>query len=216
MPGFNDSPITGSGLGESLLRESGVGELISTRPRARYASGARTIVRVNGKPLAFAFSVSWNINVAQTEIRTVDDFLPYEMAPKFVTVSGRLSGWHIPTEGSPTTLHIQQNVLSYLFHRYITIEVRDRTTNALLFFSEKAVITSRSENINTDNLAQMTLEFRAIGWKDEKEPRLPAGAKGVAPEDQSLGGFLGKTASTIGSAVKNAFTSSDDLPKKVF
>ena len=119
--------------GTGLIRESGAGEVFSTKPRAKFASGARTIVRINGKPLAFAFQVQWQIETKQTEIRTIDDYLPYEFAPSIVSVSGSLSGWHIPGEGA-TQQNIQSNVLSFLFHQYITIEVRDSATDALLFF----------------------------------------------------------------------------------
>lgn len=186
-------------LATNLIAESGVGELLSTKQKAKYSSGARTIIRINGVPLAFAFQVSWDITTAHQEIRTVDDYLPYELAPQMVQVTGSLGGWHIPDSG-PTALNIQQNVLSFLFHRYITIEVRDRTTDALLFFTKNAVITSRSESISTDNLSRLKLDFKAIGWKDEKEPRLPNGVRGMQGKQDSANATK---SSTVGKALND-------------
>jgi hypothetical protein len=37
------------------------------------------------------------------------------------------------------------------------------------------MITNRSEVIRSDNLAEMTLSFKAIGWADERTPKLPDG-----------------------------------------
>jgi len=202
-------------LGTSLIRESGVGEVFSTKPRAKYAAGARTIIRVNGKPLAFAFSVSWNIQTQQTPIRTIDDFLPYEYAPKFIEVTGKISGWHIPGEG-PTALDIQQNILSFLFHRYITVEVRDRTTDALLFFASNAVIVSRSESINVDDLARMELEFKAIGWKDEKEPRTPALARGMQGAKDTATSTDTSLSQKAGNALNDAASAIRSVTKKLF
>ena len=37
------------------------------------------------------------------------------------------------------------------------------------------MITSRTENIKTDSLADMTLAFKAIGFADERSPQEPVG-----------------------------------------
>jgi hypothetical protein len=42
-----------------------------------------------------------------------------------------------------------------------------------LFFTNKAFITSRSEDLRVDQLSQVQLSFKAIGFRDEREPQLP-------------------------------------------
>jgi len=64
-----------------------------------------------------------------------------------------------------------------MFHRYITIEIRDRQTDALIFITKRAVVTSRVEDIKADSLATVTLTWRAIGWQDEIEPNYPDGVR---------------------------------------
>lgn len=179
MGGFKPqgSQNIGATIGANILRDN-IGGVLTTQPTAKYASGARCIIRINGKPLAFAFQVSWKIETAQTEIRTIDDYLPYEFAPKLISVEGSLSGWHIPGEGASAML-LQSDALSFLFHRYIQIEVRDSATDALLFFTNKAVIVSRSEDFKTGSLANVTLSWKAIGWKDERNPDFPEAYNGV-------------------------------------
>ena len=170
--GFNNRQDAGSRL-QGNLASQGTG-IVSTRPNARYASGARCILKVNGKVSGFAFGISWKISTAVTEITTIDDYFPAELAPQRIQVEGSLSALHIPGVSAGTELW-QPDVLNFLFQQYITIEVRDTTTDQLLFYTSKAMITSRSEDIRVDALSSVNLSWRAIGFQDE---RVPERAKG--------------------------------------
>ena len=172
------------GLANNLA--SNVEGIFSIKPMAKYLSGARCVLKINGKIIGFAFGISWNIETSVTEINTIDDPLAYELAPCSITVTGQISGFRIPGSGPGVSL-IQGDVLSFVHSRYIEIEVRDDTTDSLIFLTKKAMITSRSENIRSDALAEMTLNFKAIGWADERSPKLPDGigspvsASGIDP-----------------------------------
>lgn len=166
-------------LGQRIV-DNAAGQLTNlagTRPVGKYMTGARTILRVNKKLIGFAFSISWRIDTAQMEITTIDDYLPAEIAPTRVQVTGTIGGLHIPGR-SASKEQFQSNVLSFLAHQYIEIEVRDSQTNELLFYTPKAVINSRQEGIQAGAHAQTTLQFMAIGWKDELQPTLPKGING--------------------------------------
>lgn len=167
----NDPSVIQRLAGNAVENINGI---FSAKPMAKYLSGARCVLRVNGKIIGFAFQVSWNINTSVTEINTIDDVLPYELAPKRIEVNGQISGFRIPGSG-PTQQLIQSDITSFMHQRYIDIEVRDSQTDNLIFLANRAMITSRSENIRTDNLANMTLNFKAIGWTDERTPKLPDG-----------------------------------------
>jgi hypothetical protein len=178
MPaGFDNVPNVGEQLANNAVGGN-VGGIFSTRPSAKYMSGARCVLRINSKPVAFAFAVSWRIDTSYLELNVIDNPLAEELIPKAIQVSGSISALHIPGQGAGAQLW-QGDVLSFLFHQYITIEVRDSETERLLFFAPKAVITSRQEEIKTDDLAQMSLSFMAIGFKDEKEPEAPTGYNDV-------------------------------------
>jgi len=148
---------------------SNIDSLISIKPVAKYASGARTVLRINDKIVGFAMGVSWNIETTVSELRVIDDYLPAELAPRHVAVTGTFSGIMIPGMG-PSNELIQSDVLNFLQQKYITIEVRDSQSDNLLFFTNKAMITTRSESLNSEQLGKIMLNWRAIGWKDDRKP----------------------------------------------
>jgi hypothetical protein len=170
--GFNNRPNILNRLADNAASQ--FAGIFSTRPNAKYVSGARVILRVNGKLCGFAFGVSWRINTAATEITTIDDYFPYEIVPQRITVEGTISALHIPGTSAGTELW-QADVANFLFQQYISIEVRDSATDQLLFYTNKAMIISRQEDIRVDSLASVQLSWRAIGFKDERPPRLADG-----------------------------------------
>jgi hypothetical protein len=173
MSGFNNRPNLGGQLLNNVA--SNVSGIFSTKPSARYASGARTTLKINGKVVGFAFGVSWRIQTAVTEIQTIDDVFPAELAPQRIQVEGSLNAMHIPGISAGTELW-QPDALNFLFQQYITIEVRD-TSDQLLFYTSKAMITSRTEDIRVDSLANVTLSWKAIGFQDERKPEIADGAQ---------------------------------------
>lgn len=179
MSGFNNRP---NSVVDNVA--SNVSGVFSTKPSAKYSSGARTTLKINGKIVGFAFGISWRITTAVTEILTIDDYLPAELAPQRVTVEGTVNALHIPGQSAGTELW-QPDSLNFLFQQYITLEVRDSATDQLLFYTSKAMITSRAEDIRVDSLANVSLSFRAIGFQDERKPELADGVQGSSSQGQS-------------------------------
>ncbi len=187
-----DFKDVGQDIIENVVRQ-GTG-LISSRPNARFVTGARTILKVNNQLFGFAFSVSWRITTDVIDITTIDDYLPYEFAPRRISVEGTLSSFRIPGRG-PTAEVMQASVLSFPFHKYISIEVRDSVSNALLFYTDKAVITTRAEDISNENLTSVSINWKAIGWKDDNgEENLPVNANATFKDREVVGGGLIRTA----------------------
>lgn len=193
----NGNSIAGQIAGNVVSNFEGI---IALKPMAKYLTGARCILKINNEIIGFAFAISWNINTSVTEIRTIDDVLPYELAPKQVEVTGSISGFRIPGSG-PTQKLIQTDMLNHLHQRYIQIEVRDSQTDNLIFQTNNALIIGRSETIRTGQMAEMTLNFRAIGWADERSPELY--------KDVGAGNKVNNTSSNsldkLVSAAKNLF-----------
>jgi len=172
---FGASPAgipTGASVADNVL--SNFQGILSVAPHGKYITGARTIIKINGKLAAFAFSVTWNIRTEQDEIWTIDDWTAYELAPKRISIDGTIGGFYFPFKGSPTKSMIMPNMLSFMFHKYLTIEVKDRVTDALLFQTNRAVITGLTQNVATEQLSNVTLTFKAIGWADEKQAVYPS------------------------------------------
>ena len=148
------------------------GSILSFAAKGRYMTGARCKLMVNGKIVAFAFSITWNIRTEQEEILVIDEFLPYEYAPRRLYVDGTISGFRVPDDG-PGNRQIQSTPLSFLFHKYVTIEVRDWRTDTLLFRTNKAVFTSSSEEHKGAELSSISLQWKAIGFEDNYEAKMP-------------------------------------------
>lgn len=136
------------------------------QPNNKYFTGSRAIIKVNDRLFGFAFNVVYNISTEANEINTIDDYTPYELAPSRISVNGAMNSFHIPGR-SASAERMQADVLSFLFHRYITIEITDQATGTVIFKTNKAVITNRSQVITAGQISTVTLNWKAIGWMDD-------------------------------------------------
>jgi hypothetical protein len=139
-------------------------------------SGARTVLKINGRVVGFAFSVSWSIQTDAREIYTIDDVLPHEIAPTKILVEGTLGLLQIPGR-SPQNERIQSDSLAFLSNKYITIEIRDSSSDQLIFKADKAIVTNQQSQINADDMATTTLNWKAVGWQAETPPQPPEPAQ---------------------------------------
>jgi len=183
---FSSSNITG--VTEDLLN-SAVGGLSPLNNFARHMTGSRAIIKVNDKLFGFAFAITFNIKTSVIEVNTIDDWTPYELVPNRIQVDGTLSMFHIPGHG-PSYELVQPNALSFLFHKYITIDISDQTTGQQIFKTNKAMITSRTQSLQAGELSTITLNWRAIGFIDEITPAYPNGFDGVDNGSNPAGGAL--------------------------
>jgi len=184
-----------SGLTDSILK-SAVGGLSPLNNFGRYMTGARAIIKINDKLFGFAFAVNYNINTEYAENQTIDDYVAYELMPTRISVNGTLSMFHVPGKG-PTNQLVQANILSYLMHRYITIEISDQTTGQTIFKTNKAVITSKAQSLQAGELSTIQLSWKALGWVDEMtQPDYP---KDTAGEDTGGGAVAGGISAITGA-----------------
>ncbi len=164
---------SGTRIAQSILSE--VQGFASLKETAKYHTGPRCVIKINGKLFGFAFAVSWNIQTDNQEIFTIDDYLPAELAPRMITVSGTLGTFVIPGRSATSEL-LQSNVLSFMQNKYITLEISDSATGALLFKTNRAVITGQQGSIQAEQMSVTQLSWKAIGWQHEFAPEEPAGS----------------------------------------
>ena len=169
---------------------SNFGNIFSLKPTAKYLTGARTVIKVNGNLVGFAFSVSWQISTDVTEIRTIDDPIAYELAPRQISVSGTIGGFIIPGK-SPQAELLQTDLANFLMNKYITIEVRDSATDTIIFKTNRAMVTSSSGTTGAEKPAEMSLTWKAVGWQAETPPTPPADTDMDNVSD-GAGGFVDK------------------------
>lgn len=147
-----------------------LGAVFTLKPQAKYMTGARTVIKINGKLLGYAFAVSWNCQTDATEIFTIDDPVAWEIAPRRISVSGSLGLFQIPGQ-SPQADLIQSDLASFLMNRYISIEVKDSATDAILFKTNRAMVTNQQSDLNSEQMGRTVLSWRAVGWQAESPPK---------------------------------------------
>ena len=174
------------------LVNSALGAISPFNNFGRYFTGSRAVIKVNDKLFGFAFGVTFNIQTEAEEVNTIDDWTPYELAPSRIRVTGTLSMFHVPGK-SPTRQLVQANALSFLFHRYITIDISDQTTGQKIFKTEKAIVTGRRQTIQSGEISTIILDWKAIGFIDDINPFWPAG---IDEEGANAGGGLLNSASS--------------------
>jgi len=170
----SDNPLAGLGItgntgGEiltGLVEDSVIGGALSAAPASEYFTGPRCIIKVNGELAGFAFAVSWKVDTEHQEIRTIDRWLPWELAPVKLSVSGTMSMFHIPGKG-PSAELLQGDVFSFLFFKYISIEIQDSKTKKTLFKTNRAVVTSRYQDVKSEAISTIVLQWKAISFTDE-------------------------------------------------
>jgi len=187
-------------LGKELVN-SAFGAISPLNKYAKYMTGSRVILKCNDQLLGFAFAVKYNISTSNTEIQTIDSWVPWELAPQTVNVSGTMSLFHVPGKSVDQQL-LQANLFSFMMHKYITIEISDRTTGNVIFKTTKAVITGKSQTLMAGELSTVELSWKAIGWSDELIPKFPT-ENGENPKDPNAG--LAGIASSAFNAAKKLF-----------
>lgn len=153
----------------ALVREltnAAANAIAFNRPNAKYATGARTVVKINDQIIGFAFQVTWNVQNETMPIYTIDDAAPWEIAPKRVSVTGTLGLFQVPGN-SPVKAGIMTDLGSFLANKYITIEVKDSATDSILFKTSTAMVMSLQADVNSERLSTYSLSWRAVGWQAE-------------------------------------------------
>lgn len=167
--------------------------LLSIRPQPRIMSGARAVIKINGKVTALCTNVTYNINMDWQEIKGIDELLPNDLAPSNYSVTGSMSLYRVP-ENSPIKNFIHSDMFRGIVWPYTTIEIRDKRTDELLVLVKRCAITSRSESYTHGQPVITTMNFIGVGFRDEETPEfLPDKLQG----SESSGGLL--------SAVANLF-----------
>ena len=187
-------------LADNMI-ESAIGGFSPFNDYGKYFTGSRAIIKINDRLFGFAFAVSFNIKTSVESVNTIDDWTPYELAPNRITVEGTLGMFHIPGKGPGKKL-VQPNLLSFLFHKYITISISDSTTGETIFETKKAFITERSQTIQSGEISTISLGWKAIGFADEIEgfwPKNYDGNSGGATGGST--GLIGAVGSVVDSAL---------------
>lgn len=129
----------------------------------QYVTGARAVLLVNGKPVGAAFDVSYNVSTQFTEIRTIAQFLPWELVPGQMMIKASLKRVMNPdrTFGGDG---LYSTIQAVLHQPYSSLEVRDRLGN-LLFYA-KGMFSDIQGSITSNQLGVESIQFIGYYWRE--------------------------------------------------
>jgi hypothetical protein len=174
--------------------------LLSLGNQPKIVSGARAVIKINGKVSALCTNVSCDISMNWQEIRGVDELVPNDLSPTEYTVKGSMTLYRVPNR-SPIASYLTPDMFRSLIWPYSTIEIKDKRTDEVLLLVKRCVITSRTEQFNPRQLTTTVLTFVGIGMRDEEAPQL---IPTPLPSSVSGGGLLGALGS-LGSSIAGVF-----------
>lgn len=158
-----------------------------------FGSGSRAKLLINGKTIGAALQASYSVSANITEVRTIDQFLPWELVPGQMTIKASLRRIVNPnrTLGGDALYTTMQ---AYLHQPYASIEIRDRLGN--LQFYAKGMFTDMQCDIQAGQLTVEGVSFVGYYWRENVKQDYSA-----KPED-------------FQSKIKNAFTQ-NSLVKRI-
>lgn len=128
-----------------------------------FSTGARAKLLINGKTIGAALQASYSVSASVTEVRTIDQFLPWEIVPGQVTIKANLRRIVNPnrTLGGDALFTTMQ---AYLHQPYASLEIRDRLGN--LQFYAKGMFTDLQCDIQAGQLTVEGVTFVGYSWRE--------------------------------------------------
>ena len=145
---------------KELLNFSGATNPSSQLPY--YGSGARSYIRVAGKPLGVCLDFKWQINIMTSEIRTIDTNLPWDLSPGQISIAATLNEIIDPT-GSAEAQGLFSTIQSAVHQPYVEMEITDYN-GATIFFA-RGMFTSLSGNIARGQLSSFSCGFIGVAYQ---------------------------------------------------
>jgi hypothetical protein len=126
-------------------------------------TGARAVLLIDGKPVGAAMEVNYRVTTQSTDIRTIDQFMPWEIVPGQMQVSASLRRVVDPnrTLGSDGLFSTMQ---AYLHQPYGGIELRDKLGN--LIFYARGMFTEMQGVVQAGQMGMESVNFVGYYWRE--------------------------------------------------
>lgn len=130
-------------------------------------TGARTIVYINGRPFAYATSLSWVDSTPHRPTMGLDSASPYELAPTSNQLNGVLGLLRASGTGGLEGAGISFHYGMLPKGKYFSLAVVDRLNDVLIFASDRCVVQSQNWNIPSGGRMTGSMSFSALDWYNE-------------------------------------------------
>lgn len=122
----------------------------------QYSAGSRSYISVKGQPLAVCMNMSWSIDTAYEEIRTIDTQLPWDVSLGQITIRANLSQIIDPNTSAESQA-IFSTMAATMHQPFVTLEVYDKL-GARLFYS-KGMFVSMNSTVPVNGLSTRSVSF---------------------------------------------------------
>lgn len=142
---------------DAIDQGQGIGGLFPT-----YSTGARSYIRVGGKPIAVCMDFRWQISAQATEIRTIDTNLPWDLVPNQIIVNATLNQI-IDPRSSLETQALFHTIQSTVHQPYVEMQVLDAGGQSLFF--ARGMFTGVSGQIARGQLSTWSATFQGVAYQ---------------------------------------------------
>lgn len=128
-----------------------------------YSSGGRAKILINGNTIGAALDMSYSISANMTEVRTIDQFLPWEIVPGQMTIKASLRRIVHPDRSLGGDA-LYSTIQAYLHQPYASIEVRDLL--GTVQFYAKGMFTDIQSNLQAGQITVEGVSFVGYYWRE--------------------------------------------------
>lgn len=122
---------------------------------------------INGSLFAEVSGFTFDSSTPVKSIVAVDSLVPYELAPLATAVSGSIQCFRRSLSGGLEGIGITTTLDQVAKQKYVTIALKQLSTNQFVFESRFSTITHQSWSIPTKNLMTGNFNFTGISWNNE-------------------------------------------------
>jgi hypothetical protein len=157
-----------------------------------YSTGARSFIRIGGKPVGVAQSIQWSVKYLTTPINTIDSPFAWDFDVGQAVISASLSQIMDPTAG-PEANNLFAIMSSAVHQPLVEIQVLDASGTSL--FWAKGMFVGVSGNVARGALSTLSSDFLGLGYQHYVSQ---GGFKPYDGTGSSLQGFANNLKSLVG------------------
>jgi hypothetical protein len=109
-----------------------------------------------------AQSISLSIDYGEEPVYGIDSAFPQEIKQTRVSVQGQVSGIRLRASGGIQSRNARTLIKESLQAPYVSIQIRDRSTDEILYFIPQAKVTSQSMSVGVKGTMQLSFGFKGI------------------------------------------------------
>lgn len=127
-----------------------------------WGSGARSFIRVGGKPVAVATEFRWQVAYSGTAIHTVDTPFPWDIDIGQVAITAVLSKFMDPTKG-PESEALFATMAAAVHQPFVEMQVLDALGTSLFF--ARGIFTGTSGSVARGALNNFSMNFQGVAYQ---------------------------------------------------